>query len=118
MCGFVPIFTVVHLYLFDRLLIASRVGAWQQTRTKQMTESIQIQIKSVYGTETAYPVCAKAKAFAAIAGTKTITRHTLLQVMAIGFSIEVLDRYGRCGMIFDPAGTNQTRGSQLIHCLA
>jgi hypothetical protein len=87
-----------------------------RSEDKQML--IQIQIRNVYGTETAYPVCDKAKAFAAIAGTKTITRHTLLQAMAIGFSIEVLDRYGRCGVIFDPAGANNTRGSQLIHCLA
>jgi hypothetical protein len=100
--------------------ILSNKPEWlgREARIKRMTESIQIQIKSVYGEDKAYPVCDKAKAFAAIANTRTLTKATLLQVMAIGFSIEVLDRYGRCGTIFDPAGTNQTRGSQLIHCLA
>ncbi len=83
-----------------------------------MTQTIQIEIRSVYGEDKAYPVCAGAKAFAAIANTKTLTRSTLVEVMKIGFSIEVMDRYGRCGMVFDPAATNTTRGSQLIHSLS
>lgn len=83
-----------------------------------MVLSIQIEIRSVYGEDKAYPVCDKSKAFAAIAGTKTLTRSTLIETMRIGFSIEVMDRYGRCGTVFDPAGANDARGSQLIHCLS
>jgi hypothetical protein len=78
---------------------------------------LRIEIRSVYGEQKAYPVCEQAKAFAAIAGTRTLTRATLLQIMRIGFSLEVMDRYGKCGVIFDPSGANNTRGSQLIHCL-
>lgn len=59
-----------------------------------MTNSIQIKIKSVYGNEMIYPVCAKAKALAAIAGTRTLTRNTLVQAERLGFTITVLDIFG------------------------
>ena len=48
---------------------------------------IRVEVRSVYGVETVYPVCAKAKAFAAIAGQKTLTVATLRQVRALGYSI-------------------------------
>ena len=50
---------------------------------------IIVSIKSVYGNEQIYPVCAKAESFAAIAGTKTLTQQTLRQVKALGYSIKV-----------------------------
>ena len=50
---------------------------------------ILVQIKSVYGEEKIYPICDKAHAFAAIAGTKTLTAQTLRQVKALGYAIKV-----------------------------
>ena len=51
--------------------------------------NIIVEIKNVYGNETIYPLCDKATAFANIAGTKTLTRHVIAQIKAIGFSITI-----------------------------
>jgi hypothetical protein len=51
--------------------------------------TITVRIKNVYGNETIYPVCEKAKAFANIAGTTTLTRHVIAQIKAMGFAITV-----------------------------
>ena len=49
--------------------------------------SITIQTKSVYGTESHYPVCEKAQSFAQIAGTKTLTIQTLKLIQMLGYDI-------------------------------
>ena len=51
---------------------------------------ITVRIKTVYGTETIYPVCENAKRFAQIAGTKTLTRRTvdIIRAMDIPVAIE------------------------------
>lgn len=59
------------------------------------SQTIQIEIRSVYGNETIYPVCEKAKALAAIAGQKTLTRNTLIQAERLGFTLQVVDRFLR-----------------------
>ena len=56
---------------------------------------ITIQARSVYGEVKIYPVCAAAQEFAAIAGTKTLTRDTLASVLRLGFTIIEIDRYGQ-----------------------
>lgn len=56
--------------------------------------NITIQARSVYGETKIYPVDAAAKEFAAIAGTKTLTRDTLASALRLGFTIIELDRYG------------------------
>ena len=56
---------------------------------------IKIQARSVYGEIKIYPVCDKAKHFAEIANTKTLTLHTLACVMRLGFTLVELDRYGQ-----------------------
>lgn len=48
-----------------------------------------VQIKNVYGEEKIYPVCESAKAFAAIAGTRTLTLQTMTQIKRLGYSVEV-----------------------------
>jgi hypothetical protein len=48
---------------------------------------ITVQIKSNYGALTAYPVCPTAKAFAEIAGTKTLTTQALQIIERMGYSI-------------------------------
>ena len=51
---------------------------------------ITIEIKSQYGQTVAHPICCKAKLFAKIAGTKTLTMETLKNVRALGYEIEQL----------------------------
>ena len=71
-----------------------------------MTNSIQIEIRNVYGEEKAYPVCHAGQRFAAIAGTKTLTRNTMVNVLAIGFAIQVVDRYGNVSRTFEAGKIN------------
>lgn len=51
--------------------------------------SIIINVQDVYGSRKAYPICLGAKRFASIAGTKTLTAHTLREVLALGYDIAV-----------------------------
>lgn len=48
---------------------------------------IMIEFRQVYGNVLAYPVCDQAKRFAKIANTKTLTRNTLSNVLAMGLTI-------------------------------
>lgn len=57
--------------------------------------TIQIQIRSVYGEEKAYPINHEASCVARIAGTKTLTKYSLMQILAMGATIVELDRHGR-----------------------
>lgn len=51
--------------------------------------TITIEIKDIYGLQTFYPYCATSKLLAKLAGTKTITRHALETIKALGYQIEV-----------------------------
>lgn len=51
---------------------------------------IQVTIKNVYGTEKVYPHCEKAKCFARIAGTETLTMRVLKEIGALGFYVETV----------------------------
>lgn len=53
---------------------------------------ITVQIKSVYGVEKIYPVCAKAKAFATLVKQKTLTVDDLRVIKALGYKIEVVQQ--------------------------
>lgn len=48
---------------------------------------ITVKVKSVYGNEQIYPVCKQAQIFAEIAGTKTLTPHTLRMVKILGYNV-------------------------------
>lgn len=50
---------------------------------------IFVEIKAVYGNETIYPACATSSFFAALAGTKTLTREKLRLVIENGYRVEV-----------------------------
>ena len=50
---------------------------------------IKVEIKDVYGSRVVYPACEAAKAFARIAGTKTLTPATLREIESLGYAIEV-----------------------------
>ncbi len=49
--------------------------------------TITIEIKSVYGQDKVYPVCPTAKAFAEIAGSKTLTHAVLCRIERMGYEI-------------------------------
>jgi hypothetical protein len=49
-------------------------------------QTIQIEIKRVYGNVVAYPLCDQAKIFASIAGTSTLTSANLKRIQALGYS--------------------------------
>lgn len=53
---------------------------------------ITVEIRDVYGKPTCYPVDTDAKRFATIAGTKTLTRDTLIQVLGLCYAIAVVHR--------------------------
>ena len=50
---------------------------------------ITVQAKSQYGNIVMHPVCDKAKLFAALAGTKTLTYNTIKQIKALGYIVTV-----------------------------
>lgn len=56
---------------------------------------IQVQIKSVYGVETVYPVCRHAVFLAAMTGTKTLTIEKLRLIRAHGYDVEIVPVTGR-----------------------
>ena len=53
--------------------------------------NITVTIKSVYGVDKMYPACENARRFAEIAGTKTLTEHTIRQIKAMGILVETTD---------------------------
>lgn len=54
-----------------------------------MQKIITVTIKSVYGTDVVYPMDRDSKVFAAIAGTKTLTKDTLRHIKALGYTIVI-----------------------------
>ena len=51
--------------------------------------SILVEIKPIYGDERIYPVCDKAKAFAALTGCKTLTRVAIGHIKSLGYIVNV-----------------------------
>ena len=49
---------------------------------------ITVEVRSVYGRDTIYPVDAAAKSFAAIAGTTTLTVPVLKQIIRLGYEVQ------------------------------
>jgi hypothetical protein len=58
-------------------------------RYSSMNETIEVEVKDVYGAVKYYPVCEKARLFADIAGTKTLTLETIKKIEALGYSVKV-----------------------------
>jgi hypothetical protein len=50
---------------------------------------IIVNMREVYGETKVYPVCEKARLFAEIAGTRTLTPATLKRICQLGYAIEV-----------------------------
>jgi len=53
-----------------------------------MNETIRVMVKDVYGKQTFYPLCKKAKTFATIAGTSTLTKRVLHNIADLGYAIQ------------------------------
>ena len=49
--------------------------------------NIVVQVKQVYGNDTVYPVCDRAKLFAELLGQKTLTFTDLRIIQKIGFAV-------------------------------
>lgn len=49
--------------------------------------AIMIEVRSVYGELKAYPACPKARVFADLAGTKTLTQASLRLIQELGIEI-------------------------------
>jgi 2-keto-3-deoxy-6-phosphogluconate aldolase len=54
-----------------------------------MTSELLITFRSNYGQQAIYPANEQAQRLADMVGTKTLTRRTLNQAMAMGFSVTV-----------------------------
>ena len=54
----------------------------------EYTNEIRVVVKNVYGTDKVYPFCMKARHFADIAGTKTLTSDTLRLVRLLGYQVK------------------------------
>lgn len=51
---------------------------------------VHVRVMDVYGRQVVYPVCDKAKVFASIADTKTLTDSTLRCIRKLGYTIHVI----------------------------
>ena len=59
------------------------------TNVVAMDMDVVVKIATVYGNQQIYPVCAKAKLFADIAGTKTLTKQAILKIQALGYTVKL-----------------------------
>jgi len=54
--------------------------------------NIYVNERSVYGNTMVYPACDKAKVFANIAGTKTLTFETIAEIKNLGYDVLIQKR--------------------------
>ena len=54
-----------------------------------MEKQITVQIKSVYGKQTIYPVCENAIRFAKLTGNKTLSQENIATIKGLGYTIAV-----------------------------
>ena len=52
-------------------------------------QTIQVEIKSVFGREVIYPACAQAERFCQLIDQKSLTRHQVEQIKALGYEVQV-----------------------------
>ena len=50
-------------------------------------KTVNVMIKSVYGNDLIYPVCANSRIFAELTGKKTLSREDLNKISRLGFRI-------------------------------
>ena len=49
--------------------------------------NLVVSKKNVYGVERVYPICSKAKIFAAISGNKTLLPEVIEQIKKLGYNL-------------------------------
>lgn len=54
-----------------------------------MTNTISVQIKTIYGNEKIYPACPKAETFCKLIGQKTLTEIDIKRIKELGFEVQV-----------------------------
>jgi hypothetical protein len=54
-----------------------------------MSGPVIIEVRHVYGVQTAYPACQTAALLARLAGTKTLTAESLATIRALGYRLEI-----------------------------
>jgi len=52
-----------------------------------MSTNLIVEKKNVYGVERVYPICNKAKIFAAISGNKTLLPEVIEQIKKLGYNL-------------------------------
>lgn len=52
--------------------------------------NIQVEIRSVYGVKTVYPVCDIAKRLATLSGNKTLTTSAIITIKQLGYTIDIV----------------------------
>lgn len=57
--------------------------------TSTIDNNIVVQIKQVYGNDTVYPVCDRAKLFAELLGQKSLTFTDMRIIEAMGFKVTI-----------------------------
>jgi hypothetical protein len=53
---------------------------------------IVVMVKDIYGRETIYPICPRAKVFASLAGTTTLTTRAVALIRTLGYQVNVQPR--------------------------
>ena len=54
-----------------------------------MLTEIKVRIRNVYGNDVVYPACERSQIFADIAGSKTLTVHTLKKIRKLGITFQL-----------------------------
>ena len=54
-----------------------------------MTNTIQVEFKTIYGVEKIYPACEKSAIFAKLIGQKTLTETDIKRIKELGFEVQV-----------------------------
>ena len=54
-----------------------------------MVTEIFVEVKTVYGNKTIYPLCTTSNRLAALAGHRTLTSESISLIRALGYSIVV-----------------------------
>lgn len=67
--------------------VFDRIAAAKMASAKPNNNTITVRIQDVYGKQTVYPVCDKAKTFAALTGCKTLTNAALTHIQSLGYTI-------------------------------
>jgi hypothetical protein len=61
---------------------------------------ITVTVKNVYGTDTVYPVCDKAKLFCQLTGRKTLTANDLAVISKLGYAVRLQENIVRPEWIY------------------